>query len=89
MEFLIFFGIFVGVIFWIGFFVQDADPKKDPIQSGLKKISDGQKETFEAIGKSITNTVEGHKYKKKFAKGELLSGTYCRLIFQARNGKHV
>jgi hypothetical protein len=76
MEFLIYFIAFVGIIFWIGLLVQDADPKEDPIQSGLKKISDGQSETFEAIGKSVTNTVEGYKYKKKFAKGELLTSKF-------------
>ena len=76
MELLIYFIAFVGVIFFIGLFVQDADQKEDPIQSGLKKISDGQSETFEAVAKSITNTVEGYKYKKKFTKGELLSGKF-------------
>jgi hypothetical protein len=76
MELLIYFIAFMGVIFWIGLFVQDADPKEDPIQSGLKKIADGQSETFGAIGKSVTNTVESYKYKKKFAKGELLTGKF-------------
>jgi hypothetical protein len=65
MEFLIYLGIFIGIIFWIGFIFEDADPKKNPIGAGLKKISEGQSDTFEAIGKLVDNTVREHKYNKE------------------------
>jgi len=76
MEIIIYLGIFVGIIFWIRFFVEDADPKREPIQAGLKKLSDGQTETFEAIGKALKNSVDGYKYKRKFEAGEKISGDY-------------
>ena len=76
MEIIIYLGIFIGVIFWIGFFVEGADPKKDPIRAGLKKLSDGQSETFEAIGNAVNNSINGYSYKKKFEAGEKISGNY-------------
>jgi len=76
MEILIFVGIVIGVLFWIRPFVEDADPKKNPIQAGLKKMSEGMLETVGAVGKEATNSVAEYKYKRKFEKGNVLSGKY-------------
>jgi hypothetical protein len=81
MEILIFFiGAVVGVLFWIGPFVENADPKKNPVRAGLKKMSEGMIETVEAVGKGTTNSLAEYKYKLKFEKGEKLTGNYNFLV---------
>lgn len=76
MEILFFIGTVIGVLFWIGPLVENADPKKNPIQAGLKKMSEGMLETVDAVGKGTTNSVAEYKYKRKFEKGNVLSGQY-------------
>jgi hypothetical protein len=76
MEILIFVGLVIGVLFWIRPFVENADPKKNPIQAGLKKMSEGMLETVDAVGKETTNSVAEYKYERKFEKGNVLSGRY-------------
>lgn len=76
MEILFFIGAVVVAIFWIHLFVENADPKKNPIQTGLKKMSEGMFETFDAVGKGATNSLAEYKYKRKFEKGSILSGQY-------------
>ena len=80
MEILFFIGSLIGILFWIRPFVERADPKKNPIQTGIKKMSDGFFEAASAVGKETNDSISNYKYKKKFEKGDQLTGNYNFLL---------